>query len=404
MDLQGETIGKYQLIELIHQGQNTIYKGFQLSMNRYVAVKVLSPSLAADPAFVQGFNKDMGRVAGLTHPNLLSIYDYGQQDGQLYIVSRYVETGTLKDRLPPAFSPQQAQAMITPIAEVLAYLHSQGVVHGNLKPSNILIDPQGQPLLADIGYSQGIDADGLESVYLSPEQAQGTFADERTDVYALGALLYQMLIGEPPPPGAAPSPRSRRPDLPLEVEAVILKAMAQNPDQRFQTPGQFSQALTTALAPKAAPVAQPAYQSAPPLQAAPPPPQPAPEPKRGTPSWLIFLLGGLAILCLLAALLGVGIFAGGGLDQGASEPAPAEPAPAPEQPAQPSQPDASLIQGLFDMVESIFDSLASIFQSIFGGGSAPEAPGGQPPEQPADSQPPEEEPAPEPPPEQPAEG
>ena len=398
MDLQGKTIGQYQLVELIHQGQNTVYRGFQPSMNRHVAVKVLSPSLASDPGFVQGFNQDMQRIAGLTHPNLLPIYDYGQQDDQLYIVSRYVETGTLKDRLPPAFSLQQAQAMITPIAEALAYLHNQGVVHGNLKPSNILIDSQGQPLLTDLGYSQGIDTEGQESVYLSPEQAQGISADQRTDVYAMGVLLYQMLIGEPPAPGAVPSPRSRRPDLPPEVEAVILKAMAQYPDQRFQTPGQFSHALTTALAPKAAPVAQPA-----PAPQAAPPPQAAPESKGGTPSWLVFLLGGLAILCLLAALLGVGIFAGGALDQGAAEPAPAEPAPAPEQPAQPAQPDGTLIQGLFGMVESIFDSIASIFESIFGGGTAPEPPGEQPPEQPAD-QPPAEEPAPEPPPEQPAEG
>jgi serine/threonine protein kinase len=396
VDLQGKTIGQYQLVELIHQGQNTVYRGFQPSMNRQVAVKVLNPSLASDPGFVQGFNQDMQRIAGLTHPNLLPIYDYGQQDGQLYIVSRYVETGTLKDRLPPAFSLQQAQAMIKPIAQALAYLHNQGVAHGNLKPSNILIDPQGQPLLTDLGYSQGIDTEGRESVYLSPEQAQGISADQRTDVYALGVLLYQMLIGEPPAPGVVPSPRSKRPDLPPEVEAVILKAMAQYPDQRYQTPAQFSAALASALAPKAAPVAQPAYQPAPPPQ------QQAPESKGGTPSWLVFLLGGLAILCLLAELLGVGIFAGGGLDQGAPEPAPAEPAPAPEQPAQPSQPDASLVQGLFDMVESIFDSLASIFQSIFGGGSAPEPPGGQPPEQPADAQPPPEEPAPEPPPEQPA--
>jgi serine/threonine protein kinase len=392
MDLLGKTIGEYQLIELIHQGQNTIYKGFQPSTNRYVAVKILKPSLAADPAFVQGFNEDMGRIAGLEHPNVLRIYDYGQQDDLLYIVTRYVETGSLKDRLPPALSPQGAQRMINPIAEALDYLHGQGVVSGNVKPSNILITEQGQPLLADLGYSQGIDVSERESVYLSPEQAQGTFADQRTDVYALGVLLYEMLVGEPPAPGAAPSPRLKQPDIPVEVEKVILKAMAQYPEQRFQTPGELSHALNLALTPGAAPAAGPEPTAAPPPQA----PPPAPEPRRG-PSWVVILLGGLVVLCLLAVCVAAVV---GGLGGQSAAPtattAPDQPAPEPT----PSPPGGSLIQGLFDMIESIFDSFASIIDSILGGGSQPEPTEEPPPEQPTEEQPPE----PEQPPEEPAEG
>jgi serine/threonine protein kinase len=399
MDLLGKTIGEYQLIELIHQGQNTIYKGFQPSTNRYVAVKILKPSLAADPAFVQGFNEDMGRIAGLEHPNVLRIYDYGQQDDLLYIVTRYVETGSLKDRLPPALSPQGAQRMVNPIAEALDYLHGQGVVSGNLKPSNILITEQGQPLLADLGYSQGIDVSERESVYLSPEQAQGTFADQRTDVYALGVLLYEMLVGEPPAPGAAPSPRLKQPDIPVEVEKVILKAMAQYPEQRFQTPGELSRALNLALTPGAAPAAGP-----PEPTAAPPPQAPPPAARRG-PSWVVILLGGLVVLCLLAVCAAVVI---GGLGGQPAAPAPTA-TTAPDQPAPeptPTPPDGSLIQGLFDMVKSIFDSLASIIDSIFGGGSQPEPTEEPPPEQPPEEQPPEEQPPPEPeqPTEEPAEG
>jgi serine/threonine-protein kinase len=107
-NLVGQTIGQYQIVELIHQGENTIYKGFQAKMNRYVAVKVLNPSLAANPAFVQTFQQNMQRITGLQHSNILPIYDYGQQEELFFIVSQYIETGTLKDRLPPAFSPQQA--------------------------------------------------------------------------------------------------------------------------------------------------------------------------------------------------------------------------------------------------------------------------------------------------------
>jgi len=126
-DLTGQTIGEYQIIEPIHQGENTVYKGFQASMNRYVAVKVLNPSLAANPAFVQTFQQNMQRITGLQHPNILPIYDYGQQGELFYIVFQYVEIGTLKDRLPPAFTPQQAQAMLNPIVEALDYTYPLGV-------------------------------------------------------------------------------------------------------------------------------------------------------------------------------------------------------------------------------------------------------------------------------------
>jgi serine/threonine protein kinase len=391
MDLAGKTIGDYQIIEVIHQGQNTIYKGFQPSMNRYVAVKTLRASMAADAAFVQQFREDMGRIAGLEHPNVLRTYDYGQQDDLLYIVTRYVESGSLKDRLPPAFSPERAQRIITPIAEALDYLHGQGVVDGNLKPSNILINEQGQPLLADLGYAQGIDVGEREAVYLSPEQAQGAFADERTDVYALGVLLYEMLVGEPPAPGATPSPRLKQPDIPVEVEKVILKAMAQYPEQRFQTPAEFKNALTVALAPQTAP---PRQAEPVPVQE-PPPPAAAPPPKRGTPSWLVFLLGGLVFLCVIACVLAL-VFGAGGAGGPAAPAATATPAPG----EPPTSPDGGIIQGLLDFVESIFDSLARIIESIFGGGTTPEAPGEPTPEPPATEPPPPEQ-LPEPPPEEP---
>jgi serine/threonine protein kinase len=388
-DLTGKTIGQYQLIEVIHRGQNTIYKGFQPSMNRYVAVKVLNPSLAADPAFVEEFRQEMGRIAALEHPNILSIYDYGQQDELLYIVTRYVDHGSLRNRLPPAYTPHQAQGIIKPIAAALDYLHSQGIVDGNLKPTNILIASDGQPLLADLGYAQGIDVGEREQVYLSPEQAQGAFADERTDVYALGALLYEMLVGEAPPLGAVPSPRGKRPDLPIEVEKIILKAMAQYPEQRFQTAGELSRALDAALAPKSGPQPQPS--PAPPPQAQPsaaPPPPPAPEPRR-SPSWLVFLLGGLAFLCVVACVLGL-LFGVSGNGPAAAPVPTATAAPGVEPPAPPPPPDGSLIQGFFDMIKNVFDNIVRMIESILGGITTPEPPTEQPPP----TEPPVEQPVP----------
>ena len=339
-DLLGQTIGQYQLVEVIHQGdRNVVYKGVQPDMNRDVAVKVLSTSLAADNAFAQQFQSEMQLIAGLEHGNILPVYDFGQKENLFYIVTRFVEGGTLKDRLSQYYALPSAQGMIHSIALALDYVHSRGLIHGNLKPSNILIDQFDQPLLADMGAFQNIGFDPQHNVYASPEQARGGPIDGRTDIYALGVLLYEMLIGEPPPIGVAASPRLKRPDLPVEVEKVILKAMAQYPEQRFQTAGELSSALNMALISQAAPATQPAPAAPVPETA------PAPAPRRDT-SWLVFLLGALAVICLLAVLavfLAIGPFSDTG--DGGPTPVPtATAAPGVEQPTpvptveQPTQP------------------------------------------------------------------
>jgi serine/threonine-protein kinase len=228
----------------------------------------------------------------------------------------------------------------------LDYLHGQGLVHGNLKPANILLNPQGQPLLTDFSYTQGVDLGVQENAYLSPEQAQGGAVDGRTDVYALGVLLYQMLTGETPAPGLAPNPRLKRPELPVEVERIILTAMAQYPDQRYPSAGAFSNALEAAVRPQ--PVPTPVPVSPPPaVQAA---PQPEPEPKGSSP--LIWI--GVVVVVIL--LLAGGFFLFSGLLFNARNepvaPAPTPPTeqqpPAPEQPPvqEPEeQPPAAVIQG-----------------------------------------------------------
>ena len=382
MDLLGQTIGQYQLIELIHQGENTVYKGFDPRLNRYVAVKVLSPARAGNPAFVEQFLQDMQFISGLEHPNLLPIYDFGQQAELLYIVSRYIETGTLQDQLQQYYIPAKAQQIIRPVAQALDYIHSRATIHGNLKPANILMDIQGQPLLTDLGYSQGLDIGGQAQAYLSPEQTRGEQIDRRTDVFALGALLYELVIGQAPPVGTAPSPRSIRPDLPVGLEQIILRAMAPQPDQRFQSAGEMSKALNAALTPQAVPAAQPA----PPAPAPQPAPAPVAQPdKSRSTNWAAIVIG-LVVVCLLVTICS-GMFAYFGLG------------------SQDSAISPVLVPIFFENPTDAPDSTSPDAPPAAEEPAAPEPPAEQPPpeepptEEPAPEEPPAEEPAPEEPPE-----
>lgn len=336
-DLTGQTLGEYQLVELVDQaGTALVYKGFQPNMNRYVAVKVLSPSLAQNPAAVQQFKQETELQARMEHRRILPTYDSGEQAGNHYRVTRYIESGTLRDHLSWFYDPRAAQGLINSIVEGLNYIHQQGLIHGNLKPANIYLDEQRQALLTDFGFAQRVGA--APSVYMSPEQVQGGAVDRRTDIYALGVLLYEMLTGEPPPAGTIASPRAKRADLVPEVEQIIFKAMAQNPDHRYQTAGEFATALQAALMPKVAPAPQPVPQP----QAVPQAPTPAPKPKRDT-SWLVFLMGGLFIVALVVCgFLGYSAFFGGepettpeappGIEVPTEPPAPTDLAPTEEPP------------------------------------------------------------------------
>ncbi len=291
----GKTIGEYQIVEFIGETENAIiYKGFQPSMNRYLAVKVLKPGLARDAVAVQQFLQQANLAAQMRHPGILPVFDSGQVEGVVYQAAQYIETGTVRDRLGEFYNPAQALALINGITEGLEYIHAQGYVHGNLKPSNIFLDANRRPLLADFGVPQRAGA--TPTPYLAPEQLQGGVVDRHADVYAMGVLLFEMLAGEAPPAGMVVSIRARRPDLSQAVEQVILKALAQNPEQRFQTASEFRNALDVALRQPAQPVPAPA-----PMPAAAPSVtyvQPAP-PQKQT-NWLAIVLGVLLVgaLCV----------------------------------------------------------------------------------------------------------
>ena len=251
-ELLGKNIDEYQMIDVIRETDYSIlYKGFQSSLNRYVIIKVLKPSSSRDSSMVQSFIQQGTLAAQLNHPNILTVLDSGQSEGIAYQVSPYVERGVLSDHISEFVEPTQALSLFRGITDGLDYIHSQGYVHGNLKSSNIFLDERNNPLLADFGTLQS-SGESL-SPYLAPEQVQGGIIDRRADIYAMGVLLFEVLIGEPPPAGMIVSPRSRRNDLTEAIEKVILKAVAQNPDQRFQNAREFQYALNLAVQQPASP-------------------------------------------------------------------------------------------------------------------------------------------------------
>jgi serine/threonine-protein kinase len=311
----GKTIGDFQLVEdLDESGETMVFKGFQPSMNRYAAVKMLKPSAARDPNAVQQFLQQGELMARMQHPNILEVYNSGQEGGVVYRAERLAESGSLGDHLSWFYEPDQVLGLMNEIVGGLEYIHGHGYVHGNLKPNNILLDARQKPLLADFGTPPRQTQP--PSPYLAPEQVQGGVVDARADVYALGVLVTEVLTGQAPPPGMVVSPRARRPELPEALERVIFKAKAQNPDQRFQSVGEFRAAMENALQAPAQPTV---YQQA---------PAPAPTPsvsqsvtlegQRGGTNWLAIVLGIIVvgILCV-GGFFGFRVLMG---DQGAETP------------------------------------------------------------------------------------
>lgn len=246
LEYLGKMIGEYQLVELAAEDENTIvFKGFQPSRNSYVFVIALKPHVAREAANVQRFLQSAQLATQMHHPNILPVYDSGQAEGLTYRVTSFVESGTLRDGLVWFQDTYAMLELIRQVAAGLQYIHTQGYIHGNLKASTTFLDTQRHPLLSNIGMTamSGTAPDG----YASPEQTQGSVVDKRSDVYALGVLVYEILVGETPPPGMVVSLRAKRPDLPESLEQVVLKSTAQNPDHRHQSAAEFQIALLNAI-------------------------------------------------------------------------------------------------------------------------------------------------------------
>ena len=186
----------------------TVFRAHDPNLDRHVAVKVLPSFHAEDPTFLDRFRQEAQTVARLSHPNILQIYDFGDDKGFTFIVSEFVSGGTLQDKIgPEPMSPEDTLKYMSPLADALDHAHGQAIVHRDLKPANVLLNEEERPILADFGlarmlessmrFTQASQALGTPE-YMSPEQAMGGDVDHRSDLYAYGVLLYQMLVGQTP--------------------------------------------------------------------------------------------------------------------------------------------------------------------------------------------------------------
>lgn len=268
----GQMLGNYRIIGQIGRGgMATVYKAYQASMDRYVAVKILPSELADSAEFAGRFQQEARTIARLEHPRILPVFDYGESDGIHYLVMRYLEAGTLQDRLAAGpLSLEEIDMLFRQLTDALGYAHARGVIHRDLKPANALVDADGNVFLTDFGIAKIMagtaqftktDAVMGTPAYISPEQAQGRPVDQRSDIYSLGIMLYEMVTGQVPfmadTPLAIifkhvsdplPLPSSIKPGVPPAIEQVILKALAKDPQDRFATAAEFAAAWKRALA------------------------------------------------------------------------------------------------------------------------------------------------------------
>src|SRR5215469_16151439 len=206
--LVGKSLGQFRILEHIGAGgMATVFKAYQPTLDRYVAIKVLPAYHARDPIFVKRFTQEARSVAKLAHPNIVQIHDFGEQDNITYIVMEYVDGGTLKDRLKRPLPVAEAVDFIIQAAEGLECAHRNGIVHRDVKPANMLLRKDGYLLLSDFGIAKILEGTtNLTRVgtgigtpqYMSPEQGMGQGVDRRSDIYSLGIVFFHCLTGRVP--------------------------------------------------------------------------------------------------------------------------------------------------------------------------------------------------------------
>ncbi|MCJ7434490.1 MAG: serine/threonine protein kinase, partial [Anaerolineales bacterium] len=276
-DLIGHSLGRYHILEQLGEGGMAIvYKAYDTHLESDVAVKVIRTEQLA-PAVLERalkrFEREAKALARLTHPNIVKVMDYGEYEGKPYLVMPYLPGGTLKHKLSNNPMPwQDAVEILLPIANALGYAHKHDIIHRDVKPANILITDEGEPMLSDFGIAKLLDVEETMELtgtgvgigtpeYMAPEQATNKLVDARADIYALGVVLFEMVTGRKPyiadTPMAVlimhsrdslPRPRSFAPNLPQEVENILFKALAKEPKDRYATAAQFAQALEAAVA------------------------------------------------------------------------------------------------------------------------------------------------------------
>ena len=288
--LIGKHLGPYEIISPIGQGgMATVYKATQPSMNRAVAIKILSPQMASNATFLARFKQEAQMIASLEHAHILPVYDLGEQDGLVYIAMRYMGFGSLQSRLATGSVALRDMARwLEQIASALDYAHERSVIHRDVKPSNVLIDQQGNAFLADFGIAKWMEGSiGLtgSSVigtpqYMSPEQGQGIRLDGRSDEYSLGVMAYEMIVGRLPFEAATPlavvlkhvtepliPPNAINARIPQAISDVIAKSLAKRAEDRYPTCGAFAEALSDAIRSAPMPQTEPLQSAAAPTEA-----------------------------------------------------------------------------------------------------------------------------------------
>ena len=257
---------RYQLLEQIGQGgMALVYKAFDEKLNRIVAIKVIRKDAFGDSELkkiIKRFNQEAKALGKLHHPNILNIHDYGIYDNLPYMVMEYVPGLSLK-KINELLDLKRTIEIVSSMAGALSYAHKNGIIHRDVKPSNILIQSDGSPLLSDFGIAKVLSDEDLTLTgtsvgmgtpeYMAPEQGTSARIDERTDIYSLGVVFYELLVGEKPYNGTTPlaillqqindpipDPRSMNPEIPDEIVNIITRALAKDPEQRYQSMDQMN--------------------------------------------------------------------------------------------------------------------------------------------------------------------
>lgn len=269
VELIGKSLGRYQVIEQLGiGGMATVYKGFDTTLERYVAIKVIRTDQGRDKEFLERFRREAKSLAQLSHPNIVKVLDYGEHEGIPYIVMEFIPGGALERTEDVAMPWRDAVRLLAPIARALEYAHKHHIIHRDVKPANFLLSESGRPMLSDFGIAKILQPDtevpkltetgfGIGTPdYMAPEQGLGQVVDQRADIYSLGVVFYELVTGRKPfaadTPLAImlkqvhdplPPPKTINPDLPDVVEQIILKTLSKDPENRYQEMGGFAEAL-----------------------------------------------------------------------------------------------------------------------------------------------------------------
>jgi serine/threonine-protein kinase len=268
----GETIaGRYELEELVGTGgMSSVYRAHDTLLERNVALKILHDQYTTDDDFVERFKREARAVARLSHPNIVTVIDRGEDGGKQFIVFEYIDGENLKERLVRSgrLPVRDALELALQVARALAFAHEHGLVHRDVKPQNVLLNGDGRAKVTDFGIARSLDVDGVTqtgtvlgtSNYIAPEQASGNRVDQQTDVYSLGVVLYELLAGDVPFPGETfvtvalkhvneppPNLLDVRKDVPVRVANAVDRALAKDPDRRFESMEAFAAELEACL-------------------------------------------------------------------------------------------------------------------------------------------------------------